>query len=46
MTTITKRSHHIPTFTRIEATNMMGIEVRAHLNQKICGMSTLQKNIK
>ncbi len=39
------RSNHMPTFTRIEITNMTGIEVRIRLNQNTCGTSTLQMNI-
>ena len=45
VTVMTKRSNHIPMFTKIETTNMIGIERRAHLNQKICGMKTLHENI-
>ena len=40
--TITKRSNHMPTFTRRLATNMIGMLRRAFLNQKIWGVTTLQ----
>ena len=39
---ITKRSNHMPMFTKIETTNMIGMLVRSFLNQKNCGEITLQ----
>ena len=41
-TMITKRSNHMPTLTTIESTNMIGMLVRSFLNQKSCGVMTLQ----
>ena len=37
-----KRSHHMPMFTTMDATHMMGMEVRHFLNQKMLGVMTLQ----
>ena len=42
VTMITKRSNHMPTFTKSDSTNMMGMLVRIFLNQKSCGVITLQ----
>ena len=41
VTTITKRSNHMPRFTSRHATNMIGTLWRALRNQKTCGTSTL-----
>jgi hypothetical protein len=38
---MTKRSNHMPMFTRIEAMNIHGMLVRALLNQNAWGTSTL-----
>ena len=43
---MTNRSHHMPMFTKMLAMNITGMEVRAFLNQKICGTSTLQNSIR
>ena len=42
---ITKRSNHIPMFTKIEMINTKTMFVRHHLNQKTCGEITLQEII-
>ena len=42
---MTKRSNHMPMFTKIEMTNMTGMLVRSFLNQKSCGEITLQLTI-
>ena len=42
---ITKRSNHMPMFTKIDSTNMNGTLVRSFLNQKNCGETTLQEII-
>ena len=39
---ITKRSNHMPTFTTMLTMNISGMLVRIFLNQKSCGVSTLQ----
>ena len=46
VTMMTNRSHHIPMFTKMLAMNITGMFVRAHLNQKIWGVSTLQNSIR
>ena len=42
---MTKRSHHMPMFTKMLTIHITGMLVRAFLNQKSCGTSTLQKII-
>ena len=42
---MTKRSNHIPTLIRMDATNITGILFRNRLNQKICGTITLHVNM-
>src|SRR5437868_2476339 len=42
---MTKRSNHMPMFTKIEMTNMNGTFVRSFFDQKNCGESTLQEII-
>ena len=42
---MTKRSNHIPMLIRIETTNITGMLVRNFLNQKTCGLRTLQEII-
>ena len=42
---MTKRSNHIPMFTKIEITNIAGIERRILRNQKSCGEMTLHEII-
>ena len=42
---ITNRSNHMPMLIRMLAMNMIGTLVRARLNQKICGTTTLQNTI-
>ena len=39
---ITNRSNHMPMLMKIDTTNRIGMLVRAFLNQKICGLITLQ----
>jgi hypothetical protein len=39
---ITKRSNHMPMFTKIETMNITVTFVRSFLNQKSCGEITLQ----
>lgn len=39
---ITKRSNHIPMFTKMQIMTMNHGVVRHHLNQKNCGINTLQ----
>ncbi len=39
---MTKRSNHIPMFTKIDSTNMNGMLVRSFFDQKNCGEITLQ----
>ena len=39
---ITNRSNHMPMLMTIDTTNRIGMLVRAFLNQKICGLITLQ----
>src|SRR5262249_38076256 len=43
VTTITKRSSHMPTFTTREIRNSVGTLVRTRLNQSACGTRTLQR---
>ena len=38
---ITNRSNHMPILMMIDRTNRMGMLVRAFLNQKTCGLTTL-----
>src|SRR5215467_11920579 len=42
VTMITKRSNHIPMLTTIDRTNSAGMLVRIRLDQKNCGLMTLQ----
>ena len=42
---ITKRSNHMPMFTKIDTIHMTHTLVRSFLNQKICGEMTLQETI-
>jgi hypothetical protein len=46
VTMITNRSNHMPTFTSRLSTNMIGIDVLIALNQKSCGVMTLQLTIR
>jgi hypothetical protein len=39
---ITKRSNHMPTFTKIESIQTSVVFSRTDLNQKNCGVMTLQ----
>ena len=39
---ITNRSNHMPMLMTIDSTNRIGMLVRALLDQKICGLITLQ----
>ena len=39
---ITNRSNHMPMLMMIDTVNRIGMLVRAFLNQKICGLITLQ----
>ena len=45
VTMITKRSNHMPMLMRTLAISMIGTLVRARLNQKIWGTTTLQNTI-
>ena len=45
VTTITNRSNHIPTLTKIAIMNETQSDVRSFLNQNNCGVTTLQVNI-
>ncbi len=42
VTIITNRSNHIPMFTKIQTTTIIHGVVRIFLNQKTCGIKTLQ----
>src|ERR1019366_464449 len=42
VTMMTKRSNHMPMLIMMETTNMTAMFVRIFLNQKSCGMKTLQ----
>ena len=42
---ITKRSNHMPMFTKIDTIHMTHTLVRSFLNQKICGEMTLHETI-
>ena len=42
VTMITKRSNHMPTLTKRLRMNISGMLVRTFLNQKSCGVMTLQ----
>jgi hypothetical protein len=42
VTMITNRSNHMPMLMTIDATKRIGMLVRARLDQKICGVITLQ----
>ena len=39
---ITNRSNHMPMLMTIDSANRIGMLVRAFLNQKTCGLITLQ----
>ena len=43
---MTKRSHHMPTLTRIDAIHITGRFVRAASHQKICDDDELQNSIR
>src|SRR4029079_11320039 len=43
VTTITKRSSHMPVFTMSEIRKRSGMFVRTFLNHSVCGMTPLQK---
>ena len=43
VTTMTKRSSHMPTFTTSAMQNSSGMFVRTFLNHSVCGMTPLQK---
>src|SRR5262245_18609782 len=45
VTMMTKRSNHMPTFTRMDIVNRIHGVLRAFLNQKICGVITLHVNM-
>ena len=42
---ITKRSYHIPMFTKIEITNSAAMLRRIRLNQQLIGTTTLQNTM-
>ena len=42
---MTKRSNHMPMFTKMDMMNMIGMLVRMRLNQNNWGTSTLQETM-